>query len=102
MEILPCKTDSQVPPSCHPEPQAKDLVSGRGVCQARSPDPSLRFASLRMTHAGETARIRMRKWLGLLTMLSIADATHDPLIHEDSDLVDSLAGIFESAAGRLP
>ena len=32
--------------------------------------------------------------LGLLTMLSIADATGDPLAHSDADLLDTLAGIF--------
>lgn len=35
--------------------------------------------------------------LGLLTMLGVADATSDPLIHKDSDLLDILADVFDSA-----
>jgi AcrR family transcriptional regulator len=33
--------------------------------------------------------------LGLLTMLSVADATGDPLIHRDTDLLDTLSDVFE-------
>lgn len=33
--------------------------------------------------------------LGLLTMLSVADATNDPLVHTDKELLDTLVGLFE-------
>ena len=33
--------------------------------------------------------------LGLLTMLSVADATNDPLVHTDRELLDTLVGLFE-------
>jgi AcrR family transcriptional regulator len=34
--------------------------------------------------------------LGLVTMLGIADATHDPLLHSDEVLVDTLAKVFDT------
>lgn len=33
--------------------------------------------------------------LGLLTMLSVADATNDPLVHTNEELLDTLVGLFE-------
>jgi AcrR family transcriptional regulator len=33
--------------------------------------------------------------LGLLTMLSVADAANDPLVHRDKALLDTLVGLFE-------
>jgi AcrR family transcriptional regulator len=36
--------------------------------------------------------------LGLLTMLSVADATHDPLVHSDQDLLNTLSVLFEKAS----
>ena len=38
--------------------------------------------------------------LGLLTMLSIADANDDPLIHADEKLLAALSNVFDSAAVR--
>ena len=38
--------------------------------------------------------------LGLLTMLSVADNTGDPLIHSDAALLDTLAGVFDAAAAE--
>ena len=38
--------------SCHPEPKPKDLAAERDVSYDRSPDPSLRCASFRMTKEG--------------------------------------------------
>jgi AcrR family transcriptional regulator len=54
---------------------------------------------------GDSARQRLRRlaftaWtsvLGLLTMLSIAEANGDRLRHSDSDLLDVLSGVFEQA-----
>ncbi len=61
----------------------------------------------RMTSSdmNKAERERMRQlafsaWLsalGLLTMLGVADATDDPLIHSDQDLIDTLVKVFESA-----
>lgn len=36
--------------------------------------------------------------LGLLTMLGIADATNDPLVHSDEDLLGLLSNVFDAAA----
>ena len=36
--------------------------------------------------------------LGLLTMLGIADANNDPLIHSDEALLDALSNVFDSAS----
>lgn len=38
--------------------------------------------------------------LGLLTMLSLAETNKDPLIHADKDLLDTLAKVFDEAAGK--
>ena len=38
--------------------------------------------------------------LGLLTMLSVADNTGDPIVHGDVALLDTLAGVFDAAASR--
>lgn len=46
-------------------------------------------------------RLAFTAWtsaLGLLTMLSIADATGDPLAHPDAALLDTLARAFDGAA----
>jgi hypothetical protein len=32
-------------------------------------------------------------------MLGVADATRDALVHADEDLLDTLVGVFDSAAG---
>jgi AcrR family transcriptional regulator len=58
----------------------------------------------RMTESGASKKERRHSrqlaftaWssaLGLLTMLSVADATDDPLIHPDKALLDTLAGVF--------
>lgn len=65
------------------------------------------FLEARMSHDGKNAqeRERMRRlafvaWtsaLGLLTMLSVADAAEDPLIHQDADLLDALTRVFDTA-----
>jgi AcrR family transcriptional regulator len=55
--------------------------------------------------ASKSRRERMRRlaftaWLaalGLLTMLGVADAVKDPLVHTDEDLLDTLAGVFDDA-----
>ena len=36
--------------------------------------------------------------LGVLTMLSIADAVDDPLVHSDKDLLNTLSEVFDNAA----
>lgn len=38
--------------------------------------------------------------LGLMTMLSVADATNDPLVHADKALLDKLAAVFDQAVAR--
>ena len=56
--------------------------------------------------ASGAERERMRQlafaaWLsalGLMTMLGIADATKDPLVHADEDLLDTLSSVFDDAA----
>ena len=53
------------------------------------------------------ARVRLRRlaysaWLaalGLVTMLAVADAANDPLIHSDRELVETLAEVFDAQSG---
>ena len=55
--------------------------------------------------ANDAERRRMRQlaftaWtsaLGLMTMLGVADATSDPLVHSDQQLLDTLSGVFNGA-----
>lgn len=45
-------------------------------------------------------RLAFSAWLsalGLLNMLSVANANHDPLIHSDKDLLDTLTKVFDDA-----
>ena len=56
--------------------------------------------------ASKSKRNRMRKlaftaWvsaLGLVTMLGVADAVNDPLVHSDEDLLDAMSSVFDAAA----
>jgi AcrR family transcriptional regulator len=62
-----------------------------------------RLASRSMSKA---KRVRLRRlafvaWtsaLGLVTMLSVADAVDDPLLHSDEELLGTLATVFDGAA----
>jgi len=36
--------------------------------------------------------------LGLVTMLGVADAVNDPLLHSDEDLLDTLSSVFDDVA----
>jgi AcrR family transcriptional regulator len=67
------------------------------------------FDILEARLSGESAnppeRARMRRFafvawtsaLGLLTMLSVADALGDPLIHDEGDLMETLSEVFSNA-----
>ena len=58
--------------------------------------------------ASNSQRKRMRKlaftaWvsaLGLVTMLGVADAVNDPLVHSDEDLLEAMSSVFDDAAVR--
>ena len=39
--------------------------------------------------------------LGLMTMLGVANATQDPLVHSDQELLNTLSGVFDQAAVRV-
>lgn len=57
--------------------------------------------SMSKTKRRRLRRLAFAAWtsaLGLLTMLSIADALHDPLLHSDQDLLDTLTTAFDQAA----
>ena len=48
-----------------------------------------------------TRQLAFAAWtsaLGLLTMLGVAEATNDPLIHSDQDLLGTLSNVFDKAA----
>lgn len=50
----------------------------------------------------QVRRLAFTAWtsvLGLMTMLSVADATSDPLVHGDAELLDTLATAFDREAG---
>jgi AcrR family transcriptional regulator len=51
----------------------------------------------------ELRRLAFTAWtsvLGLMTMLSVADATGDPLTHSDEDLLDTLVAVFTRSDAR--
>jgi hypothetical protein len=50
-------TDHRAVRLCHPEPKAKNLATGWGVLQIRSPDPSLHCAPFRMTYYALAAHL---------------------------------------------
>ena len=55
---------------------------------------------MRKSKRQRVRRLAFTAWtsaLGLLTMLSVADNTGDPLIHGDQALLDTLAGVFDGA-----
>jgi AcrR family transcriptional regulator len=57
--------------------------------------------SMSASERAELRRLTFTAWLaalGLLTMLSVADATKDPLIHSDTDLLATLTKVFDEAA----
>lgn len=53
-------------------------------------DPDQRRALRRYAYTAWTSV------LGLLTMLSVADAVGDPLLHREGDLLDTLVSVFEA------
>ena len=58
-------------------------------------------SSMSAAECANMRRLAYTAWLaalGLLTMLGVADATRDPLIHSDQDLLDTLADVFNDAA----
>jgi len=65
------------------------------ILENRLPNNSMDKKS--RAHMRQLAFAAWTSALGLLTMLSVADATNDPLIHCDSDLLDVLSNVFDSA-----
>jgi AcrR family transcriptional regulator len=60
-------------------------------------------SSASMAEREEMRQLAFAAWLsalGLMTMLGIADANDDPLIHSDEELLDTLSGVFDNAARR--
>ena len=65
-------------------------------------------AQIADSSASKAQRKRMRKlaftaWvsaLGLVTMLGVADAVDDPLVHSDEDLLDAMSSVFDDATDR--
>jgi len=65
-------------------------------------------AQIADSSASKTQRKRMRElaytaWLsalGLVTMLGVADAVNDPLVHSDEDLLDAMSSVFDDATVR--
>jgi AcrR family transcriptional regulator len=65
-------------------------------------------AQIADSSASKTQRKRMRElaytaWLsalGLVTMLGVADAVNDPLVHTDEDLLDAMSSVFDDATVR--
>lgn len=60
-------------------------------------------SSMSAAECANMRRLAYAAWLaalGLLTMLGVADATRDPLIHSDKDLLDTLVSVFNDAAAR--
>lgn len=63
-------------------------------------------ARIANSSASKPKRHRMRElaftaWLsalGLVTMLGVADAVNDPLVHSDEDLLEAMSSVFDAAA----
>jgi AcrR family transcriptional regulator len=61
----------------------------------------LAAAGANKAERAQARRLAFTAWtsaLGLLTMLSVAEATDDPLVHRDADLLDTLSGVFDGAS----
>lgn len=67
-----------------------DVLEQRMSCSAMSRKGRMRMRQL--------AFIAWTSVLGLLTMLGIAAATNDPLVHSDDDLLALLSKVFDGAA----
>ncbi|MGA8259737.1 MAG: helix-turn-helix domain-containing protein [Arenicellales bacterium] len=100
---------------CQPQlhPASSTIIDEDALRDDINPRTRGLFDALEARLAGasrnKAERARMRRlaftaWLsalGLLTMLGLAEATRDRLLHSDEDLLDTLAGAFdEAAAGR--
>lgn len=51
----------------------------------------------------QARRLAFTAWtsaLGLMTMLSVADSTADPLVYSDAELLDTLTGVFAGRPGK--
>lgn len=60
--------------------------------------------SLRKSTRERMRRLAFTAWtsaLGLVTILSVAEAVKDPTLHSDKDLLDTLALVFDEAAMHL-
>jgi AcrR family transcriptional regulator len=60
-------------------------------------------ASVSKVKRARARQLAFTAWLsalGLLTMLGVADATRDPLVHADTDLLETLSTVFGAATDR--
>ena len=69
-----------------------DVLEGRMTTESVSSKERMRLRQL--------AFVAWTSALGLLTMLGIAEANDDPLIHTDEALLAALSNVFDSAAVR--
>lgn len=93
-------------------PAASTIIDANALREEINPRTRSLFDALEARLAGPSGskarRARMRRlayaaWLaalGLLTMLGLSDATRDPLLHSDEDLLETLSAVFDAAAAR--
>ena len=78
--------------------QVLGIQAGVGGQLLRDRDAILRAQLVTLHERRRIRRLAFIAWtsaLGLLTMLSIADANQDPLVHSDEELLETLAGVFD-------
>lgn len=66
-----------------------DLLEARLAGRSRS--------QKKRRHLRQLAFTAWTSALGLMTMLSVAENTGDPLLHRDAELLETLAGVFDAA-----
>ena len=69
-----------------------DILENRMTSSDMSSEERLRIRQL--------AFVAWSSALGLLTMLGVADANNDPLVHSDEELLATLSNVFDSASVR--
>jgi AcrR family transcriptional regulator len=60
-------------------------------------------SAMSVEHSQSLRRLAFVAWtsaLGLVTMLGIADATRDPLLHSDAELIETLASSFDARVAQ--
>jgi len=86
------------------EETIRDEINPRMQHLFKTLETRLTNRSLSKSKRERMRRLAFTAWtsaLGLVTMLGVADAVNDPLLHADKDLLNTLATVFDDAAIQL-